>query len=190
MLETACSSLVLFLEHCKHKRLLPMTSSTLHTVHTARFGTVEVPQDRLYHFISPILGFEEHTCFALLDHSEESPFKWMQSTHDPELAFVVTSPSLFELEFEFVLPDASVEALGLKSAEEVLVLTLVTIPDENPALMTTNLLGPLVINLTSNKAMQLILQDNDRFSTRVRLLADDAFVGETPEATTLTPVEG
>lgn len=142
-------------------------------VETSRFGQVEVEDERCLTLIAPIIGFEDHEKFALLDHSEDSPFKWLQSFSDPELAFVVTMPALFGLDYEFELPDEATTALELKTAENVLVFTLVTIPEENPALMTTNLLGPIVMNTENQKAMQVVLNDSEKYGTKVRLITDE-----------------
>lgn len=150
-------------------------------IRTSRFGEVSVLPERLLTFVAPILGFSQHKEFALLDHHDDSPFKWLQAIADPDLAFVVTMPALFELDYEFMLPEEAVQLLGLKTPEEVLVLTLVTIPEENPVKMTTNLLGPIVVNLTTRQAMQLILQDSERFSTKVRLIPDEQL--QQPEQT-------
>jgi flagellar assembly factor FliW len=144
------------------------------TFNTSRFGEVAVTADRVLHFVSPILGFEGLKNFAILDHEEESPFKWLQSMEDPNLAFVITNPTIFGIEYEFVVPDDAVSLLGIETAEDTSVFTMVTIPEENPGKMTTNLLGPLVVNQHTQKAMQVILNDSKQYSTKVRLLDDDA----------------
>jgi flagellar assembly factor FliW len=48
--------------------------------------------------------------------------------------------------------------------------------------MTANLLGPLVVNQYTRKAMQVILNDNKQYSTKVRLLSDDALDSPEEEA--------
>jgi flagellar assembly factor FliW len=148
---------------------------------TLRFGSVTVPLSRIVHFTSPILGFEGLKQFAILDHDEESPFKWLQSVEDADLAFVITNPTIFGIEYEFLVPEEAVSLLGIEKAEDTLVFTLVTIPDDDPVKMTTNLLGPLVVNQHTRQAMQVILNDSKQYTTKVRLLADEALdKDETP----------
>lgn len=149
---------------------------------TLRFGQVTVPLDRIVEFASPILGFEGLKQFAILDHDEDSPFKWLQSVEDQDLAFVITNPTIFGIAYEFVVPEDAVSLLGIEKAEDTLVFTLVTIPDNDPAKMTANLLGPLVVNQYTRKAMQVILNDNKQYSTKVRLLSDDALDSPEEEA--------
>jgi flagellar assembly factor FliW len=144
------------------------------TFNTLRFGQVTVPLTRIVDFVSPILGFEGLKQFAILDHDEDSPFKWLQSVEDADLAFVITNPTIFGIAYEFVIPEDAVSLLGIEKAEDTLVFTLVTIPDNDPVKMTANLLGPLVVNQYTRKAMQVILSDNKQYSTKVRLLTDEA----------------
>jgi len=149
-------------------------------IETSRFGPLEIPKTHVITFIGPILGFDQLTDFVLLDHAENSPFKWLQSTQDPDLAFVVTNPKLFAIAYEFVLPDDAVEKLGVQKAEDVMVFTIVNVPSDNPGRMTANLLAPVVVNQNTLRAMQVVLQDPN-LSTRTRLLPDKADDSESRE---------
>lgn len=153
-------------------------NSPVKTIETLRFGTLDVDTSAIIQFVTPILGFEGLNEFVILDHEPDSPFNWMQSLQDPALSFVITNPAYFDIEYEFVLPEDACSILKVQSPSDILVYTLVTIPDDNPMKMTTNLLGPIVIHTQTNQAMQVILNDNKKFQTKVRLLSDaslDAF---------------
>lgn len=141
------------------------------TIETSRFGAVNVEEQKVLNFVSPILGFNEEKRYVLLDHAEDSPFKWLQSVDNGDLAFVVTNPKLFGVDYEFALPDHAVEKLKLEKAEDVMIFTIVNIPESNPSKMTTNLLAPIVIHQQTLEGMQVVL-DNPKFSTRQRLLPD------------------
>src|SRR5690606_37275103 len=97
-------------------------------IQTARFGEIAVEENRVIDFIEPILGFEGSRRFIILDHAEDSPFKWLQSADEPELAFVVTNPKLFGIEYEFALSEDLATQLDIQEAEDALVLTIVNIP--------------------------------------------------------------
>ena len=142
-------------------------------VNTTRFGDIQVEEERIITFVEPIFGFEKSLRYVILDHAENSPFKWLQSIEDPELAFVVTNPVFFGLEYEFELPDETVNKLALSAAEDALVLTIVNIPASDPSKMTANLLGPIIIHQGNRKAMQVVLNES-RFSTKTRLIPDEA----------------
>lgn len=148
------------------------------TIQTARFGEVVVDEDRTIHFVEPVLGFPNSKRYVILDHSEDSPFKWLQSADEPDLAFVVTNPQFFKIPYEFELSDEQAAELALTQAEDALVLTIVNIPQGDPAKMTANLLGPIIINQAQRKAKQVVLNDS-AFSTKTRLIPDDVLEQQT-----------
>ena len=59
-------------------------------LNTAKFGEVEVDKSTIFEFISPIIGFKDLTKYTIIDYKPDSPFKWLQSTEDMELAFPIT----------------------------------------------------------------------------------------------------
>lgn len=153
------------------------------TVQTARFGDVAVEQERIIQFVEPILGFSDTCRYVILDHAEDSPFKWLQSVEDPELAFVVTNPKMFGIEYEFALSDETAERLALSNAEDALVMTIVNIPQEDPSKMTTNLLGPIVVNQANCQALQVVLHESG-YNTKTRLIPDDILEQQSKGAST------
>lgn len=146
---------------------------SLQSITTERFGTVQVEASQILHFEGSILGFEHLKQFALIQHQADSPFQWLQALEDPALAFVVTHPGLFGFDYSVTIPEPVARELAIEQADDLIILTIVTIPDDNPAQMTANLLAPLVIHRKSQQARQVIL-DDPAFSTRVRLLPDTA----------------
>jgi len=138
-------------------------------IQTERFGEVSVPDDKLINFVQPILGFEDSKQYILLEHSPESPFQWLQSVQESELAFVVTNPALFSIPYEITLTDDILELLSIQTAEQTLVFNIVNVPADNPTQMTANLLAPIVINQENAKAMQVVLKDTN-FAIKTLLL--------------------
>lgn len=155
------------------------------TIKAARFGEITVEESSIIHFLSPIFGFEGLLDFVLLDHAQDSPFKWLQSTQDVELAFVVTNPKYFGVNYEFALSEEVAEQLEIKTAEDALVFTIVNIPQDNPGRMTANLLGPLIIHQHLRKAMQIVLNDTE-YSTKTRLIPDQVLEQQSSSITSGT----
>jgi flagellar assembly factor FliW len=145
------------------------TAETVFSIETKRFGLIEVSAERILEFKMPILGFETFLRYVLIEHEPESPFQWLQSVENPELAFVLTQPALFGIPYAITLTEEVAETLKIQQAEDVVVFTLVTVPEENPTQMTANLLGPVVINIHHNLAGQVPLQD-PALSTRTPLM--------------------
>ena len=66
---------------------------------TTRFGEIEVEEESIFTFVMPMIGYEDEDKFIIINHGEDSPFKWMQSVKTPELAFVTTSAMYFEFDY-------------------------------------------------------------------------------------------
>jgi len=130
-------------------------------IQTSRFGEVEVSENFIFELISPILGYDKEKEFVLIEHKEQSNFKWLQSTTNPELAFVVTVAGFFGIDYTFELPDNIQEDLEIESSEDILALNIVLIPHENPRASTINLLAPLIFNINNKKGAQVILSGSN-----------------------------
>src|ERR1700721_963721 len=64
-------------------------------IQTSRFGTLAVEDERVMTFPNGLLGFPNHTRYALIQAGSENYFFWLQSVDEPNLAFVVTDPVIF-----------------------------------------------------------------------------------------------
>ena len=126
-------------------------------INTSRFGEIEVSESSSFELISPILGYENETKFVIIEHNEQSKFRWLQSLKSPEIAFVVTFTNFFGIDYSFELPESIQESLEIESADDLLVLNIVVIPHENPRESTINLLAPLIFNINNKKGAQVIL---------------------------------
>jgi len=131
-------------------------------VQTTRFGVVEVDDSRLMTFPAGLLGFASYTRYVLLQPDEEGVFFWLQSADTPELAFVVTDPSLFVTDYEATIRREQMDDLALDKLEDAQVFVIVNKYDRS---LTANLQGPLVINVRNRQGMQLVLADR-RWTTR------------------------
>ena len=61
------------------------------------------------------------------------------------------------VDYTLDIPDNVVETLEIKNVENVLVMNIASIPQNNPQGTTLNLLAPLIFNLDTQKAGQVIL---------------------------------
>ncbi|UKI54213.1 MAG: flagellar assembly protein FliW [Treponema sp.] len=132
-------------------------------VKTKANGIVNVDEKQLVTFPEGLLGFEKYTKFALID-SEYEPFIWLQSTEESNLAFLMIDPFLICSDYEADIDDSALRNIGVDSAEDIIIMTLVTIPKDGSAI-TANFLGPVVINKKNRKCLQVILNDS-RWTTK------------------------
>jgi flagellar assembly factor FliW len=135
-------------------------------INTSRFGEVDVDQTRIINFPKGMLGFPKYKQYVLIEAGEESYFWWLQSIEIPDLAFVVTDPSMFVPTYKVPLKTEQMQEIGLESLEEAQVFVIVNKRDQ---VLTGNLQGPLVIHCGKRVGVQLVLSDR-RFTTRVPLI--------------------
>jgi flagellar assembly factor FliW len=135
-------------------------------IETSRFGTMTVDDDRIMTFSRGLLGFPQHTRFALIKTGKENYFFWLQSIEDPNLAFVVTDPSTFFKDYEVPLREETRTELNLGDPRFVQVFVICNRVGE---WLTGNLLGPIVVNAANHLADQIVLTEK-KWTTRQPLL--------------------
>lgn len=135
-------------------------------IQTSRFGQLEVNPERFIVFEEGILGFPRQHEYALVQTGEGSGFYWLQAVRRPDLAFVVCDPRLFVLDYQVPVKLEELQGIELTDPNNAQVFVIVNKVGD---LLTGNLQGPLVINVTTRKARQLVLSDK-RYSTRHPLI--------------------
>ena len=132
-------------------------------IETLRFGKIPVEEEKVITFPKGILGFAKNKKYILFRHSESSPFFWLQSVDDGDLAFVVMNPQLVKPDYSVDVEEGLLKELGVKASTDLEVVCIVTIPRNEPNKMTINLLGPVIINSQNRFAAQIIC-DKERYS--------------------------
>ena len=130
-----------------------------------RLGVLEIDESSIIDVPDGLLGFDERHRFVLIPADEIGAYSWLHALDDPELAFLVVVPNFFFPDYAPELTDDEVEVLGLSDPDAAQVLCIVTISDDQ---VTANLLGPLVLNVETKVARQVVLADQD-FSVRTPL---------------------
>lgn len=148
-----------------------MTTAT-RTLETRALGKVQVDPAQILQFPEGIYGFRDSTEFALVEESPENPFKWLQSTTEIDLAFIVIQPELVFADYRPEIAREDLSSIGLDSAAQAVVFLIVTIPEEHPERMTANLQGPILINKENRKARQAISM-NEKHLVRIPILAQE-----------------
>ena len=129
-------------------------------VETSRFGTIDLLEDRVVTLPEGLIGFPDCKRYVLLEHKKGSPFLWLQSVEKGSLAFVLVDPSLFKPDYEIQIDAEDMRTLELKEAPDgIQTLVIVNITPGNPAEITANLLGPIVLNVKKKIAKQIILPE-------------------------------
>jgi len=90
----------------------------------------------------------------------ESPLYELRSLERDNVRFMVAAPSAFFSDYDIELDDQECGELGLTTAEDALVLVVLTV-GRDAASTTANLLAPIVINARTRAAAQVILTGSD-----------------------------
>ena len=133
---------------------------------TSRFGTLNVDDERVITFNKGLLGFPDYTRYALIQTGEENYFFWLQCVDEPNLAFVVTDPSIFFKDYEVPIKGETQAEIGLEDLAAAQVFVICNKVDE---WLTGNLLGPIVVNAANRVGQQVVLTEK-KWSTRQPLM--------------------
>ncbi|MDI3534659.1 MAG: flagellar assembly factor FliW [Thermosediminibacterales bacterium] len=128
---------------------------------TRRFGEIEVNEEEVFEFEKGLFGFEELKRYVLIDIHQNPAFKWLQPVDDSEVAFLLVDPFLVKKDYYVEIDDQLKTELEIEKEEDVLVYTIVTVPQTGFRNATTNLIGPLVINIKKRKGRQIIVERDD-----------------------------
>ena len=126
-------------------------------INTNYFGELEVDENEILEFEKGMLGFEEIKKFVIIKDSEIF-IEWLQSVEDTT-SFAIMDPFVADNNYSFELPEKIIKQLDIKSKEDVMIRTVVIIP-EDITKIRTNLQAPIIINTKLKKAMQIILDDS------------------------------
>lgn len=138
---------------------------------TTKFGEISIDENLIFDFLEPIIGYDNLKKYVLVEHSDNSSFKWLQSVENAELAFPVTSPAFFDIDYQFEIPTEKADIISLTSVESLISLNIVTIPPTDPRSATINLLAPIIINAANKQGMQIVLS-NSNFPVKTPLFRD------------------
>ena len=141
------------------------------TVNTSRFGTVSYSPDDVLVFPRGIPAFEDNHKWILAG-SDDSAIRWLQNIENGDLALPVTSPDAIRPDYNAKIPDDELKLIGSAKMSDLALLIVVAIPENAPWNMTANLRAPILINLKTHKAVQVIAL-NEEYPIRHIVFPED-----------------
>ncbi len=131
-----------------------------------RFGEVEYDPSNLLLFPKGMIGFENLHNFVVMPNKKEGPLFWIQSIDDNKIAFVLTDPSNFFMDYAIEPSQEEKDVLKVSDKDEIYILSVVTVPPSKE--ITLNLAAPIIFAPKNNRAIQVILE-NSTFNVRTPL---------------------
>ena len=135
-------------------------------IQSTRFGRVSVDEERIITFPDGLLGFPSYARYALIQAGQDNYFFWLQSVDEPNLAFVVTDPTVFFREYHVQVREETAQELQLADSSH---LQTFVICNKVGDWLTGNLLGPIIVNAQNRLGQQVVLTEK-KWTTRQPLL--------------------
>ena len=136
--------------------------SALAAVGSASEDLAQLNDEAVISFAEGLVGQPHWRRFVLLSGDETEVVGVLQSVDDDALSLMVTRPTLVVPDYRVPLGAVDRAALQLDADQEPVVLTTVTV---HGSTITTNLMGPLLINPRTRAARQVVLTDSHYTTT-------------------------
>jgi flagellar assembly factor FliW len=117
-----------------------------------------MPEIPVIELVQPMPGFPGLTRYALVQLDDDGVLCALRSLEDPELRFLVMPPAAFFPDYAPVVDDEAVEALGIETVDDVLMLVVVN-AGTSIQTATANLVAPVLVNRTTLRGQQVVLDD-------------------------------
>lgn len=131
-------------------------------INTRLFGEITVDEETKITFPGGIIGFPDLQQFILIhdEDKKDGGIRWLQSVEEPTFAMPVVDPLMVCENYNPSVDESFLEKIGEAKDEELLILNTITVPSDITK-MTVNLKAPFIINATSKKACQVIIENYD-----------------------------
>ena len=138
-------------------------------IETKYCGEITYQTDELIRFPDGLFGFEEEHEFLLirLEDDEASPF-CLQSTKNPEVAFIMLDPFQLVPDYAPDLSDEDCARLGDPTGEHIALYTICVLRDPMTE-STVNLRCPIAMHMDTRTAFQVMLNGDNGYTFRHKL---------------------
>lgn len=125
-------------------------------IKTKYFGDINVDENKVILFDDGVLGFPDLKKYLFMESDDDAnPICWLQSIDDIDITFPIMDVSSFISDYSPIVDNSEIEVLGEADDEDLAIYNIVVIP-KNIEELSVNLKAPVVINLNTLKAKQVI----------------------------------
>lgn len=114
------------------------------TLHSTRFGEVEIPEEAVIAFPSGLIGLGGHR-YTILARGEHAAFVWLHSLDDPALALPLTDPWQFFESYEVEIADEDAARMGVSDDADTAVYVTVRAAESLEG-FSANLRAPILVS--------------------------------------------
>ena len=127
------------------------------------FGNQVVDSESIITFPKGIPGFENNTHYKLFHQEGKQIIYWLQAVDDEDLAFSVSHPSYFNINYQFTLTAEDEATLEIDNIDDLIFFIILHQDDNEQTQGRPTVKGsinsPLIINSKSRKGIQKQLQN-------------------------------
>jgi flagellar assembly factor FliW len=121
---------------------------------STRAGAVEVDEREVINFPEGLVGIPFWQSAVLLPIPEVAELCWLQAVDDPDAAFLLLKVGDYFPQYDENLARACAEL------PDGAVYSIVRVPQDDLSRATTNLMGPVIIDLSAATGKQVVLHDS------------------------------
>lgn len=130
-------------------------------ISTRLFGNVEIDESKIITFDEEIPGFAGLKRYLFMLNDETGPFYWLQSIDDTDIVFPIIDVLAYLPNYDPLITVDDLASLGkCENPENIMVYNIVVIPEKIEDI-SVNLKAPVVINLETLKAKQIISSNEE-----------------------------
>jgi flagellar assembly factor FliW len=141
-----------------------MEQADLTTVDMPRFGEIEYTEADVMVFPWSLPGFADHNRWLILSLDTQPSYVWLQSLDDLKIAIPAADPWMVFEGYDPKLPSYAFSTLEIAEAGDFTLLCVVVVTPGAEE-MTMNLMAPIVVNLKTRRARQVVL-DGSNYSVK------------------------
>ncbi len=128
---------------------------------TKYFQEIDYDPEDILHFPNGLFGFEEEQEFLLLPFAgSDGNLLSLQSVQTPALSFVLMNPFSLMPDYMPLLSEEELQVMGVERSQDVCFYVM-CVTREPVGESTLNFKCPVVVNVDTRKAMQVILDTPD-----------------------------
>ncbi|MDQ1349970.1 MAG: flagellar assembly factor FliW [Acidobacteriota bacterium] len=124
------------------------------------FGKIEYSEENIIRFDEGLIGIPDKKNFILIEKEDFKPFSYLQSVDDPSFILIVINPLMVEKDYRYDIHKGDMEALDIKDENDFSLLAIVIFAKRVEDI-TVNLRAPVLFNIHTKKALQVILLNDD-----------------------------
>ncbi|MGD0960285.1 MAG: flagellar assembly protein FliW [Methylomonas sp.] len=134
-------------------------------------GEQEIDPDSIITFPLGIPGFEDQTRFKLFHQEGGEIVYWLQAVDDGDITIPVSSPLLFNINYDFTLTDEEEQLLRVTNSQQLIILIVMHKDmgqgDSGRPVIKGSIKSPLLINIEKRLGYQKVLSSVEQSITLI-----------------------